>query len=97
MGHLVRTPAGTWRANWREPTGRQRAKTFRTKKEATAFLAQVQVDLRTGAYIDPAAGRLLFGEYAGRWLAGRNDERTTAARDASLMRNHVLPYGVHGR
>src|SRR5512143_1555449 len=48
MGHLVRTPAGTWRANWREPTGHQRAKTFRTKKEATAFLAQVQVDLRTG-------------------------------------------------
>lgn len=39
----------------------------------------------------PDAGRLRFGDYAARWLAGRNDERTTAARDASVMRNHVVP------
>jgi hypothetical protein len=32
-----------------------------------------------------------FGDYAERWLASRNNERATAARDTSIMRNHVLP------
>ena len=32
-----------------------------------------------------------LSEYAERWLAGRNDEKATAAQDVSIMRNHVLP------
>ena len=42
MGHLVKTQAGTFRANWRDATGRQKAKTFRTRKEASAFLAETE-------------------------------------------------------
>jgi integrase len=91
MGHIVKTPAGTYRANWRDVSGRQKAKTFRTKKEANAFLAEVETTINRGAYVDPHAGRLRFGNYAERWLAARNDERTTVARDRSIMRTHVLP------
>jgi integrase len=91
MGHIVPTPAGRYRANWRDTAGRQRAKTFRTKREATAYLAEVETALHRGAYVDPHAGRIRFGDYAVRWLAARNDEITTAARDASIMRNHVVP------
>lgn len=91
MGHIVPTPAGKYRANWRDTAGRQRAKTFRTKREATAYLAEIEIALNRGAYVDPHAGRVRFGDYAARWLAARNDEITTAARDASIMRNHVVP------
>lgn len=91
MGHIVKTPAGTYRANWRDPTGRQKAKTFRTKKEASAFLAEVASALNRGGYVDPNAGRLRFGPYALRWQDSRADELTTRARDASVMRTHVLP------
>src|SRR5262245_13801153 len=91
MGHIRKTPAGAHRACWREPSGRQRSKTFKTKREASAYLAEVESALNRGMYIAPDAGRLRFGEYAQRWLAGRNDERATAARDRSIMRNHVLP------
>jgi integrase len=91
MGHIVQTPAGGYRANWRDAAGRQRAKTFRTKREAAAYLAEVGTSLNRGSYVDPHAGRLRFGEYARRWLTARNDEITTAARDASIMRNHVVP------
>lgn len=91
MGFLTVTPNGNCRANWRDPAGRQRAKTFRTKKEARAFLAQIATDLHRGTYVDPAAGRTKFADHAEKWMASRNDEITTAARDASIMKNHVLP------
>ena len=35
MGHVTKTPAGTFRANWRDPAGRQKAKTFKTKRAAS--------------------------------------------------------------
>jgi integrase len=91
MGFVRKTPAGSYRACWRDPAGRQRSKTFRTKRDASAFLAEVDSALNRGTYVAPHAGRLRFGDYAQRWLAGRNDERTTAVRDESVMRNHVLP------
>jgi integrase len=90
MSHITKTPAGTWRANWRDPAGRQRAKTFPTKKASSGFLAEIEAATNRGLYLDPHAGRALFGPYAKRWLAARNVERTTAARDASLMGTHVL-------
>lgn len=90
MGHIVPTPAGSYRANWRDAAGRQRAKTFATKREAKAYLAEVETATSRGLYVDPHAGRMRFGAYAARWLTARNDEITTAARDASIMRNHVV-------
>ncbi|MEU4633579.1 Arm DNA-binding domain-containing protein [Micromonospora chalcea] len=39
---MSKTPAGTYRANWRDSANRQKAKTFRTKKEANAYLAEVE-------------------------------------------------------
>jgi integrase len=91
MGHIVKTPAGTFRANWRNAAGRQKAKTFKTRKEAAAFLAETEANLTRGTYVDPHAGRLRFGEYAKRWAAARTVEKTTRARDASILANHVIP------
>lgn len=89
MGHIVKTTAGTYRANWRDAAGRQRAKTFPTRKAAVGFLAEVTSASNRGTYVDPHAGRTRFGEYADKWLAACIVERTTADRDASVMRNHV--------
>ncbi|MEU8251730.1 hypothetical protein [Nonomuraea sp. NPDC048916] len=91
MGHIVKTKAGTYRANWRDQTDRQRSKTFPTKREATAFLAEINSALNRGSYVDPHAGKTKFGPYASSWLASRNHELATAARDQSIMRNHVQP------
>lgn len=91
MGHIVKTPAGTFRANWRDASGRQKAKTFPTRRQAASFLAETEAAVARGGYVDPHAGRLLFGKYAERWRESRNDELTTRARDASILRTHVLP------
>lgn len=91
MGHILGTAAGNYRANWRDPTGRQRAKTFDTKRAAREFLAGVETAKATNGYVDPHAGRLRLLDYAERWAAGHAGERATRARDASLLRTHVLP------
>lgn len=88
---IHRTPEGKYRAKWRDPSGRQRSRNFPTKRAARDFLAEIQGSLSRGQYVDPLAGRTLFEVHARRWLASRNDEATTKARDESIMRNHVLP------
>ncbi len=91
MGFVVKTPAGTYRANWRDSADRQKAKTFRTKREANAYLAEVEGALNKGTYVDPHAGRMRFGEFVTRWLAGRSVEARTAERTESMLRAHLLP------
>ncbi len=90
MGHVIATRAGSWRANWREPGGAQRSKTFKTKRDAAAYLAQVETSKTQGVYVSPQGGRVKFHDLAVRWLASRNDEPTTIARDASIMHTHVI-------
>lgn len=91
MSHISKTRAGNFRANWRNPSGRQVSKTFGTRRAAAAFLAEVDASLNRGTYVDIRAGKTKFGPYASKWLAARHVERTTSDRDAGIMRNHVLP------
>lgn len=91
MGFINTTSSGKWRANWRDPAGKQKAKTFRTKREAKTFLAQIEADKSQGAYVSPHAGKMAFGDHAHQWMQTWNTEITTTARDESIMRNHVLP------
>ncbi|MGH3503668.1 MAG: tyrosine-type recombinase/integrase [Nocardioidaceae bacterium] len=92
MGHIVRTRAGTWRANWRDPTGRQRAKTFSTKRDASRFLAEIETTKVRGQYVDPSGGRVTFGEFARRWERARVVEATTSASTRSKLQSRLLPY-----
>jgi hypothetical protein len=55
MGYVRKTPAGSWKACWRDATGRQPTKTFPTKREATAFLATIETARHTGTCVDPYA------------------------------------------
>ncbi len=91
MGFVRKTDAGRFKAFWRDPTGSQRSKTFRTKKEAAAFLAETETAKAHGSYVSPHAGRTTFGDHAEAWVTGWNTEMTTAARDRSVLRTHVLP------
>lgn len=92
MASIHQQPSGSWRVTWRDPSGKQRARHFATKREARAFKAQVELDLSRGRYVDShAADRVLLRDCAASWLAGRTVERASAARDDSLLRVHLLP------
>ncbi|MFG3603745.1 tyrosine-type recombinase/integrase [Micromonospora chersina] len=91
MGFVRKTPAGTFRACWRDPAGGQKSKSFRTKREANAYLTEVEGTLNRGTYVNPHAGRTRFGDFAQQWLATRTVEARTTERTISMLRTHILP------
>ena len=72
--------------------------TFRTKREADAFLASVRSDVDRGSWIDPDAGKVTFEEYSSRWLAERPHLRPrTRELYEGELRLHILPaFGATG-
>ena len=61
---------------YRDDSGKQRAKTFPRKAEATRFASTVEVALLTGSYVAPNAGRITLREY---WLAWQDRQVCAAA------------------
>lgn len=81
-----------FRARWRDPSGKEKAKTFATKAEAQDFLVSIEHAKKSHSYVDPQAGKVLVGTYAEQWLAGKDVRPSTAARDASYVRSYILPH-----
>lgn len=82
----------TWRAMYRTPEGKQRSKSFPTKREAERFLIGVESSKLTGSYIDPIRSVLTVGVLVDEWLAGKlNLKPSTRARYESAIEVHVRP------
>lgn len=59
-----------WRVQYRSPDGKSRTKQgFRTKSEAQAWADKNATDVRTGDWIDPAAGKTTVDSMHGAWWA----------------------------
>jgi integrase len=81
-----------WRARYRDPSGRERSKSFTRKLDAERFLVAVEDAKLRGAYVDPAAGRVPFREWAERWERTTATLRPSTRKDyATLLKNQVLP------
>lgn len=83
------TRDGRWLARWRDPSGKQRKKSFARRVDAERFLIELQAEMQRGRYIDPSAGKLLFSFYAERWLSGlgisRRPRHSDTGRSPGLM------------
>jgi integrase len=86
-GETVRS----YRVRWRGPDGKERSKSFKRKGEADRFAATVSADLVRGQYVDPSAGKVLFEDYAKRWLAAQTFEEGTREQVESRLRTHAYP------
>jgi integrase len=81
-----------WRARYRDPAGRERSKSFTRKVDAERFLVAIEDAKLRGAYVDPAAGRVPFAEWAERWYNATAALRHTTRRDyRKLLDQQVLP------
>lgn len=76
---------------YREPSGRQRRKTFGKKGFAVRFAATIEADMLRGTYIDPDAGRIAFQKYAENWLRNQPLEVTSRETIERRLRLHVYP------
>jgi integrase len=81
----------TYRVRYRDPSGRERSKTFRKATDAERFKKVVDADLVRGEWHDPKPGRRLFREWVKEHAAEASKRPTTAARDAVVLRKHFLP------
>ncbi len=83
-----------YRVRYIGPDGRERGKSFpdRAKRDAEAFMVSVESDKLRGAYVDPAAGRILFGTYAETWLRTRVLDESARESAEYRVRKHLLPF-----
>ena len=84
-----------WRARWRDPdTHKSRERrSFRTKRDARAFLDSLNADILRGEYVDPRAGRVLIGALGPQWIAAHRNTWALSHWRAveSAWRLHVEP------
>ena len=98
-GRQVQAPKAThgkglrYRVRYIGPDGRERSESFpdKRKRDASAFLAQVQADMLKGTYVDPDAGRVTFRQYADEWLSAATCDGSTRERLERQFRLHVYP------
>ena len=91
MASVARRPDGRWRARYRDEAGREHSKHFTRKIDAQRWLDEVTASVVTGTYVDPAAGKVTFRAYAGKWLAQQPHRPGTARLYERTLRLHVLP------
>lgn len=95
MAHVQkRTRAGQtrWVARYTATDGKERSRTFDRKVDADRWVATQTADQARGEWVDPALGRLTFGEYVDQWLGDPNGWRSsTEARNVGIVRLHLLP------
>lgn len=92
-GSVRRLSSGRFQARYRvDGVMHVAPRTFRTRREADAFLARTRADLERDAWVDPDAGKIPLAEYAWRWLDERPNLRPrTQELYEGLLRLHVLP------
>ena len=88
------TSAGNtrWEVVYRDPTGRQRSKSFGRKVDAQRYCNSVETDIERRDWIDPQHGKQSFGSWAERWLATVTHlQPTTQQGYESIVAKHLLP------
>jgi integrase len=88
-------PSGAWEARiFDSATGKVRARTFRTKKEAESWRDGQQVSMRLGTYVDPALGRVTLAHWWDRYQETAAWVKLTPATKDSAQaryRKHIEP------
>ncbi len=91
MAHVEKRGTGRWRARYRGPDGRERSRTFARRIDAERWLTAIEHAKLSGGYVDPASGRVPFGEWAALWLESPGKRPSALARDQTIVRVHLNP------
>ena len=94
MAHIEKRPdrRKPWRVRYRDPTGRERSRSFARKADADRFMATVQADLIRGDWTDPRLSKTTLAEWSERWLVTKTHLKPkTLAGYRSNLDAHVLP------
>jgi len=91
VSSITKKTNGTYYARWRDPSGKQRAKTFDRKIDAERFLASVTIDALSGRYVDPRAGRVTVADYVAGWVDAQPWRESTRSSREAVLDAQILP------
>ncbi|WP_267308650.1 tyrosine-type recombinase/integrase [Mycobacterium barrassiae] len=80
-----------WRVRWVGPDGRELTASYEKRADADRRKRQLDSDLHTGNYIDPAAGQVTFRDYAEAWRKRQVHRGTSSDHVESRLRLHAYP------
>ncbi|MDB5911212.1 MAG: Integrase fusion protein, partial [Massilia sp.] len=83
--------AKRWLAVWIGPDGKEKSQAFQIKEKATKHARKMEEDAERGEYIDPKAGKKLFGPLAEQWLRLRDVGANSKLKYEGAYRLHVEP------
>ncbi len=85
---------GTYRARYRDPSGREYAKHFSRKADAQRWLDVQTSSIVTGMHVDPKTARTTVSEWCAIWLEGYATRRPSTVRQARVhMRSIEATFG----
>lgn len=88
-----RDEKGTYEASYRDPSGRIRSKSFKTKAEARSFLASAETSKQRGDWTDLRGAKVRFEEYATDYLSTTSHLGPgTRIKIEGHLRNHIFPF-----
>jgi integrase len=93
FGRVRKLPSGRYQARYSGPDGvdRPAPQTFASKTDADVWLTMKEAEVRRGDWIDPVAGKILFGTYADTWLNDHVLKPRTDELYRGLLKNHLKP------
>ncbi|MEV2279230.1 site-specific integrase [Nocardiopsis sp. NPDC049922] len=78
-------------AVWTDPNGDERSRAFERKRDADRHGASMETDRNRGDYLDPDAGKVLFGDLAKRWFTSLMVDPASEIHYEGVYRRHVAP------
>ena len=83
---IAKRPDGRYRARYRDDAGKEHARHFDRKVDATSWLDEVTTSIHTGTYVEPKSAKTTVGEWCSTWLQGYAVHRDSTVRQA---RTHI--------
>jgi integrase len=91
MASIKKRPSGSWRARYRDDSGKEHAKHFGRRVDAQRWIDEQTTAIMTGQFVDPKAGRLSVREYAAGWERSQVGRNQTLRNLDVALRRHILP------
>lgn len=89
--NIQKRPNGRYRARYRDAAGKEHARHFERKGDASRWLDEMTADVLTGRYVDPKRAKTALAKVAAEYLANPTWKATTKARNESIVAKHILP------
>lgn len=91
MAYIRKLPSGKFQATVRLPNGRRKTFTDPLKRVVAARAAEIESAITHGDALPLRDRKLTVAGWESKWSRARHVEPVTAAKNASMMRVHVLP------